>query len=98
LDACAVRRKAAERPGVAYPAIRGIVARAKEGEKGRESQSGMSCSMVMPASRPAKSAKADFVVKWDRGGEALRVVGMAKADVAAFLANRDIAELSESAN
>ena len=54
--------------------------------------------MVMPASRPAKSAKGDFVVKWDRDGEALRVVGMAKADVAAFLANRDIAELSESAN
>lgn len=50
------------------------------------------------AENPPERAKGDFRVKWDGDGKALRVGGMAKADVAALLPNGNIAKLSESAN
>ena len=44
----------------------------------------------------AKGARSNLVVKWNGNGQPLRVGRMAKADVAAFLTDGDIAKLANA--
>jgi hypothetical protein len=50
------------------------------------------------AKNAAKGTESNLVVKWNGDGEALRVGWVAKPDMAALLAHRDIPELSQSTN